>query len=207
MSFKIGMNVNKIQSFALTLVLLSVAVFNVANSQEEAEASEEDLNGSIISAGQTESQSATQTYVSIDLDDETWSHKTLMALSWLLRPSEFESSWPLYAYSLNVIQQTCNEATNREQIGKHRLGYGVVATQRDEYPDQFVAHPLIYTSNSENTSFVDEASGQVTLEDVCRIAANSKPDVLFATQRPILNKKIALRLSKDVKADAKIKTK
>lgn len=199
MSHQIRLNVQKLLSFALTIFVLSVLVLSVVRAQE----SKANSNSSITNAEQIGNQTATEYYVEKDLSDENILYKWLMAVNWLLRPSEFDSLWPLYAYSVDLIQQKCADENKGMQISERSLGHVVVATRIEKDSGRFSAYPLI-VGDGENTSIIEDEAARITFGDVCRTAKdyNDTPDALFATQRPILDSDVELRLSRDLNADA-----
>ena len=170
--------ISKLGSFVLALFALSVSAIDVLHAQDE----EIDY------------------YVKRDMNEEGLLLNGLMAVRWLLWPDEFDSSWPLYAYSMKQIQQECEEAGQGYNLGEHPLGYGVVATEADDNSGRFEVHPLLAVNSSGNDSADVERTDHITLSDVCRRAdsEDNGDNVWFATQRPIFGADVALRLSKDI---------
>lgn len=176
-------------SFVLALLALSIPAIDGLHAQDGEQESEQNSNNSNAIEGQADTHVNIEYYVERDLNEENLLHSGLMAVRWLLWPNEFDSSWPLYAYSVDQIQQECMAAKKTYALYEHPLGYGVVATQADDQSGRFEAHPL--------------PAGNITLGDVCRRADREGPgaNVLFATQRPIFDSNVTLRLSRDINAD------
>ncbi len=195
----------KLGSFVFALLALSISAINGLHAQDGEQESKQNSNSSDAIKGQAETRANIEYYVEIDLNEESLLHNGLMAVRWLLWPNEFDSSWPLYAYSVEQIQQECEATEQGYKLYEHPLGKGVVATQVDNQSGRFEAHPLLAGNLSGNDSAVEEQTDHITLGDVCQWADSEGDDSndLFATQRPILDSDVTLRLSEDINADTR----
>ena len=193
-------------SFVLALLVLSISAIDGLHAQDGEQESIENSNDSNTIRVQAETNANIEYYVERDLNEENSLHNGLMAVRWLLWPSEFDLSWPLYAYSMAQIQKECEAVEQGYKLKEHPLGYGVVATQVDDQSGRFEAHPIIAVNLSENDSADEEQTDHITLGDVCQRADSEEgrgANVLFATQRPILDSDVTLRLSRDINADTR----
>ncbi len=192
----------KLGSFVMALLALSISAINGLHAQDGEQESKQNSNSSDAIEVQAGAHANIEYYIERDLNEESLLYNGLMAVRWLLWPNEFDSSWPLYAYSVEQIQQECEATEQGYKLYEHPLGKGVVATQVDDQSGRFEAHPLLAVNFSGNDSADEEQTDHITLGDVCRRAEREHgANVLFATQRPILDSDVTLRLSRDINAD------